>query len=442
MSASGQPVPETFSPAEVLAPAPAPPEHQRRRWVFGVIAVGIAAGLGAVYLLAFRAPEKPQAAPTAGIRTFKVVVGSLVRTVRLSGASSARNYALMSIPVFRGPDSRGSLTLIKLAKGGSMVKKGDIVALMDTQSAQDHIDDAQDTVEQSEQNILKRKAEQQVDWGNLQQTIKIARASLDKATLDHRVGEVKTEVERELLRLNLEEAQATSKQREADIAVTQAGDRAEVRILEITRAQTQIHLDRHLSDIVRFEMKAPMSGLVVMQQIFRSGEMAQIQQGDQVSPGQPMMKIVDPNSMQVEAPANQSESSLLRVGQTATVGLDAFPDLRFKGQVYSMGALAVRGHRENYFVRNVPVRVAIQGSDSRLIPDLSAWADVEVERQDNVVLAPREAVQMENGQATVYVKGPSQFERRAVTLGAATYTQVAVLEGLRAGEEVALSRPR
>jgi multidrug efflux pump subunit AcrA (membrane-fusion protein) len=403
--------------------------------------VGLAAGLGALYLLATRTAAKPQAAPTAGIRTVKAAVGSLIKTVRVSGVSSARHFALMTIPVFRGPESRANLTLTKIAKGGSMVKKGEVVALMDTQSAQDHIDDTRDGLEQAAQNVLKRKAEQRVDWGNLEQTLKIARASLEKATLEHRAGEVKTEVERELLRLNLEEAQATYKQREADIRDTRLSHEAELRILEISQKQNQIHLDRHLVDIEKFVMKAPMSGLVVMQQIFRGGEMAQIQEGDQVSPGQPIMKIVDPASMQVEATVNQSESGLLRIGQQATVGLDAFPELRFKAEVYSMGALAVRGHRESFFVRSVPVRVTIKGSDPRLIPDLSAWADIEVERHDNVLLVPREAVQMENGQAAVYVKAAGQFQKRGVTLGASNNTHVAVLEGLRAGEEVALSRP-
>jgi len=368
-------------------------------------------------------------------------VGALVRTVRVAGVIAARNYALMSVPVLRGPESRGNLTLMKLAKGGSYVNKGDLVALMDTQTAQDHIDDHKDTLAQSEQDMLKRKAEQAVDWGNLQQTLKLARANLDKATLEDRAGEVKTDVERELLRLNLEEAQATYKQREADLAVTREGDRAELRILEITHQRNQIHLDRHLVDIVRFEMKAPMPGLVVMQQVFRSGEMAQIQEGDQVSPGQPIMKIVDPRSMQIEASANQTQSSQLRVGQVATVGLDAFPELRLNSRVYSIGALAVRSSRESHYLRIVPLRIVIEGGDSRLIPDLSGWADVEVERHDNVIIVPCEAVHIDQGQAAVFVKGASQFEKRAVTLGPANHIQVAVLEGLRAGEEVALSPP-
>jgi multidrug resistance efflux pump len=322
-----------------------------------------------------------------------------------------------------------------------MVKKGDLVAQLDIQSAQDHIDDTRDTVAQSEQDILKRRAEQAVDWGNLQQTLRVARSGFEKAGLEYRTAEVKTDVERELLQLNLDEAEATYKQQDAEVA-TRQGDQAEIRILEITRDLNQAHLNRHLGDIVKFEMKAPMNGLIVMQQIFRGSEMAQIQEGDQVSPGQPIMKIVDPSSMQVEAAVNQSESSQLRISQPATIGLDAFPDLRFRGYVYSIGALAVRGGRESLYVRTVPARVAIQGSDARLIPDLSAWVEVEVERLEGVLLIPREAVLAEGGSTVTYVKGPGGFERRAITLGPGNSRQVVVVAGLTAGDEVALSRPQ
>jgi len=124
------------------------------------------------------------------------------------------------------------------------------------------------------------------------------------------------------------------------------------------------------------------------------------------------------------------------------VGLDAFPELRFKGHVYSIGALAIRSGRENFYVRSVPVRIAVDGRDARFIPDLSAWADVEVERQENVLLVPREAVQPEGGESVVYVKGASGFEKRTVEVGSRNGTHAVVLAGLQAGEEVALERPK
>lgn len=423
-------------------PAPARSGKRPRRRVPLLLAV-VLAGAAAAYLAWPKPQPRPQqTTPGTGVQTAKVVLGTLVRTIRVAGQSSARNYALMTIPVMRGPESRGSLTLMKLAKPGSSVTKGDLVAQLDTQSAQDHIDDAKDTVAQSEQDIRKRKAEQGVDWGNLQQTLRVARSNLEKAQLEDRAGQVKTEVERELLRLNLDEAQASYKQQQADIEASKASDQAELRMLEITQAQNKIHLDRHLVDIAKFEMKAPMSGLVVMQQVFRSGEMAQIQEGDQVTPGQQIMKIVDPASMQVEAAVNQSQSSQLRLGLPATVGLDAFPELRFKGHVYSVGALAARSGRDSYYIRSVPVRVAIQGSDSRLIPDLSAWADIEVERQENVLLVPREAVQFEGANSIVYLKRLEGLEKRVVILGLSNNSHVAVTSGLEAGEEVVVGAPK
>src|SRR5688500_6799257 len=101
------------------------------------------------------------------------------------------------------------------------------------------------------------------------------------------------------------------------------------------------HRYRHARDIQVFTIRAPIDGLVVMQQTFRGGEMASIQQGDRVGPGQPFMKIVNTKEMQVEAQLNQAASSDLRIGQRATIKLDAFPGLEFNGKVHSIGALAV-----------------------------------------------------------------------------------------------------
>ena len=443
MSVLPNPTPPPVPSPGGVSPTLVPTEPERRsRWKL-ILPLGLAV-LGAV--LAYQFWPRPQPAAKqalgGGVRTTKVAMGALIRTVRVGGQTSARNFALLTVPVFRGGENRGNLNLLKLAKPGSMVKKGDMMAQIDAQAALDRLDDANDSVEQAEANIRKRKAEQAVDSGNLQQNLRVAKADWDKARMDDQAAEVKTEIEREFLHLNAEEYAARYKQMEGDIPTSLASDKSELKIMEIDRDRQTIRRDRQAVDIKRFNIQAPMAGLVVMQPVYRAGEMGQIQEGDQVSAGQALMKIVDPFSMQVEATVNQSESSEFRIGQPAVVGLDAFPELRFKGRVYSIGALAVRSGRENYYVRSVPVRVAVEGRDPRFIPDLSAWADVEVERQENVLLAPREAVQSEGGESVVYVKGASGFEKRTVQLGPRNETHAVVLAGLRAGEEVALQPPK
>jgi hypothetical protein len=91
------------------------------------------------------------------------------------------------------------------------------------------------------------------------------------------------------------------------------------------------------------------------------------------------MMVVDAQSMQLEAWANQAESSLLRVGQSVDVRLDAHPGVSLPGRIYSIGALAVSSGGQNYYIRNIAVNIAIQGSDARLLPDLPASGDVALE---------------------------------------------------------------
>jgi membrane fusion protein (multidrug efflux system) len=209
-------------------------------------------------------------------------------------------------------------------------------------------------------------------------------------------------------------------------------------MVEITAARHKLHLANHVHDLVRFTMRAPMEGLVVMLQMWSGGEMRQIQVGDQVEPGRQFMKIVDPSSMQLDALVSQADSSQFRVGQTASIGLDAFPELQFHGRIYSIGALAVKGIWDTYYIRNIPVKVVIEGRDNRLIPDLSAWAHIPVDRQERALVVPAAAVRAEAGSSVVFVKEGSRFEKRPVTVGLRTPTLVSLLSGVQAGEQVAI----
>jgi multidrug efflux pump subunit AcrA (membrane-fusion protein) len=241
------------------------------------------------------------------------------------------------------------------------------------------------------------------------------------------------------LKLWLEEAQVYYAALQKDLVNTEALQKSQLKLLEYTRERHARHRDRHRGDVTRFTIRAPMGGLVVMQSIWRGGDMGQVQEGDQVNPGQAFMKIVDTQNMVVEANVNQVGSERLRVGQPATVHFDAFPEIRLAAKVYSIGALAVGGWRQNFYIRNVPVKIQLLENDPRVIPDLSASADVTLERKENTLLIPKEAVRLNGDKSFVYVKSGEQFIPRDIQLGEQNYTQAMVLAGLDGDEEVALN---
>jgi Cu(I)/Ag(I) efflux system membrane fusion protein len=150
------------------------------------------------------------------------------------------------------------------------------------------------------------------------------------------------------------------------------------------------------------------------------------------------MRVVDPDSMELDATMNQAESQMVRLGQRATVRFDAFPEIVLKGHVQSVGALALGGRRVNFNVRNVAVRLVLETVDPRVIPDLSASADVATSEPAGGLIVPREALSESGGKTIVYVKQGDAFVPREVEIAGVTNTQVAVASGIEEGEEIAL----
>ncbi|MDP8979317.1 MAG: efflux RND transporter periplasmic adaptor subunit [Acidobacteriota bacterium] len=335
-----------------------------------------AAGGGALWLQAEK--SQPATAVPAG-----------ARVLRLSGLTSARQFVNINAPKLRGGPEGGSqaMILMKLVKAGAAVKKGQLIADIDSQTVKDHVDDVADMVRQAKSDIVKRQAEQAVEWEIVQKNLRQSKADYEKAQLDARTAGILTEIERELLQLTVEETGARYKQLQKDLEYHRAANAAEIRILEITRDRQERHLLRHQRDLDHYTINAPMDGLAVMQQMFRGGDMTQIQEGDQIWPGMLFMKVVNTSTMQVEAKANQAESSDLRVGQKVKIHLDAFPGIEFTGTVHSIGALAVGGWMQNYYIRNIPVNIWIDGSDPHLIPDMSAACDITIEPESAAPVA-------------------------------------------------------
>src|SRR5258708_8548466 len=196
------------------------------------LAVVMVAG-GAFYLLQGKADVSPGKTPD--FKTAKVVAGPVTRPIRLTGQTSARKYANITAPILRGGEGgRGSLILLKLVKAGSRVKVGEEVASIDAQSTLDHIDDLADTVKQAESDVLKRKAEQAIQWETLQQTLRQAKADMDKARLDAQPAGLLTPIERQLLELNVQQTEARYKELQKSLSEQKTSFAADIQILQIT----------------------------------------------------------------------------------------------------------------------------------------------------------------------------------------------------------------
>jgi RND family efflux transporter MFP subunit len=218
--------------------------------------------------------------------------------------------------------------------------------------------------------------------------------------------------------------------------VKRRAERAERRALEIQRDRARRAMRHAEQNIAAMTMRAPQDGLVVLKNIWKNGQMGEVQEGEETRPGLPLMDIVDPSRMQVRARVNQADAPLLRLGQPVTIELDAYPGRRYRGRVRTIapaGVASVLSPR----VRTFAAVFVIDETDPTLLPDLTAAVDVELERVENVLVIPRASVAYESGAPVVWsAPGRSSVATR-VTLGPVSDTEVVITAGLREGANVA-----
>jgi HlyD family secretion protein len=403
--------------------------------------------------------------PIITVPTVAAVVGELDRKVRITGTVAAKNFAALLAPRIQGSRSntnRGgmggslgagpaggggpggadfNLVLIHLSKAGIHVKKDDVVAEFDPTNQLQRLDDYKDTVIQTDNSIKKMMASLAATKEAHDQTIRASKATWDQALLDLQTIPVRSDIDKEKYKLAVEQAEAQYKQLQYEDALLVESQRAQIRVSELSRGQSNIELQRAQNNVGRMTVKSPMDGIAVMASIVRNGEYGQVREGDQVNAGQPFLTIVDPSSMVLNATVNQVDAERLRLGMKATMHLDAYPDIELPGTLIGIGAMSKTSTFRAGFVGEIPIRLKIEKMDTRVIPDLTGSAEVVLGSEHNAVLVPRAAVFEENGGSFVFIQGPEGFTKKQVQPGLSSFTDVAIQSGLQKGDVVALQRP-
>ena len=467
--------PQLTPKINVPGPSVVPPRQPERRKtaLWGVLVVIAVLGAGSAYYLNTRAQNKVSGGgtPVVTVPTVAVSLGTLSKTVRISGTVQARNFALLLAPRIMGsradfnrggsgrqpgqgggggggmmgggggPGGDFGLVLLSLQKPGTRVKAGDTVASFDPQFQIQRFDDYKDSVVQLENTIRKSMANLAATKEAHDQQIRTAKADWDSAILDLKTADVRSRIDAEKYKLAVEEAELKYKQLVAEAGMVDESQRAQIRASELDRDQSRIELQRAENNVKRMTIKAPMDGIVVMQSIVRNGEFGQIREGDQVAAGQPFMQIVDPASMVLNGTVNQVDAERLRLGMKAMIRLDAYPDVELPGTLIGIGAMSKVSTFRAGYIGEIPVRVKIEKADARLIPDLTGSAEIVTGVEADTLVAPRTAVFEEDGHSFVFVQGPDGWTRKQVDLGLSSFTAVSIRSGLQKGEVIALQRP-
>jgi Cu(I)/Ag(I) efflux system membrane fusion protein len=157
-------------------------------------------------------------------------------------------------------------------------------------------------------------------------------------------------------------------------------------------------------------------------------------EGQYVTPATELYMIADLSKVWVYADIYEYELPWVKVGDPVEMRLAGVPGRIFKGHLAFIYPYAEAK------TRTIKVRLVFDNADLLLKPELFADVTIYAGKQVDAVVIPSEAVIRSGAQTRVLiVRGAGKFEPRKVTAGLASNGDVAILDGVKAGEEVVIS---
>jgi RND family efflux transporter MFP subunit len=225
----------------------------------------------------------------------------------------------------------------------------------------------------------------------------------------------------------VDDAQAKDLSAEGQVDASQSN-------LEVTQSQLESARDKKQHDQVLFDyakITAPFAG-VVTQRYANLGTLMQAGTNSSTQ-AMPLVRLSEDDRFRLVIPVPESYVHYIHINDPVSVVVPSL-SRTVPGKVARFSVDV----RED--TRTMHTEVDVMNPDRLLLPGLYAQARITLERKNNAIAVPLQAVNQQNDQATVFVVGSSnKVENRTVVLGIQTATDAEVVSGLQEGEMVIVS---
>ena len=313
--------------------------------------------------------------------------GTLPGVVTASGELEAVRRVNVS------PKRQGVLNAL-LVDEGDVVRKGQVLARMDSGDLRDRLDELKALERQAQADFDARQADFR------RREILFQRGAISAADLDD-------------FRARYLTSQA---------ALVAAQERIQQRSVES-------------DDLL---IRAPFDG-VITQRFAEPGAFVTPTTTASATAGATSSSIVElSQGLEVAAKVPESDIGRIRVGQSASVRVDAYPDQRFEARVREIAPRAVKTDN----VTSFEVELDLIGPAPDLRIGMTVDVNFQTGRTNASTLVPTVAIVTEEGKPGVLMVGAQDQPRfQAVELGASSGSQTAIINGVKPGTKVFIDLP-
>jgi len=354
------------------------------------------------------------------ITAFLFFTGALSPAIKVQVATVSQTYPSQTFTLLNGSGyvvaqhkaalaSKVTGRIIELnVEEGSRVKKGDILARLES-------DDVKSLRDQAGANLSAARA-----------NLESARASLQDATLAFNRNQQLVK-KGYIAQSDYDTSDARYKNAKAAVAAAESSVKASDSALKGAEVSIDYTILRAPFDAVVLTKNADVGDIVTP-----IGATANVQSA--------VVTVADMNSLIVEVDVSESNIRNVKVGQPCEIQLDALPDARFRGQVHMVVPTADRAKA------TVMVKVRFVDKDSRILPEMSAKVaflsrEVATEEMKSFTAVNQTALITKNGVKKIFLVEGDRLKEVNVTTGKQMGDMVEISQGAKAGDKIVLSPP-
>lgn len=358
--------------------------RKKLKWIIlGLILIGISA------FLYMQSHPAQQATPGQAMQNivFTAAKETLVNNVEVKGKSLYQQETMVYAPF-------GSKVAEWVAADGQQVQEGDVLFKLDGSAL--------------ESEITKEEA------------------SIRKAELESELAQYAEKVKETALGAGVSETERV------DVLTGRETSRLNRELTEVNLGMQRKELGEKRERLAAADYRSPASGIFLYE--------SSAKRPHAVTENQYVGKIVQLDQLQMLALVGEQDVFRIKPGMPVQVKLTAVKDVTLKGQVQKVSKFAKTGTDESSLGQLAQFEVIISLEKSEyLIAGLSLSGEIETARKEEALVIPAMAVLKEAGNTYVMLdKGDGQTEKKSVKTGMETPEKIEILEGLQAGDVVAL----
>lgn len=199
----------------------------------------------------------------------------------------------------------------------------------------------------------------------------------------------------------------------------------------------QYQLQRYERQLKNVTVLAPQDGMVVYAKNDYDDDSSRIRVGASVHYQQRLIDLPDFSSWRIEARIHESLIQQVKMGQKATINIDAFQNLPLSGEVERISVLP-DSNRWMMDTKEYIVNLAVSTTTLPLKPGMTAKSEILMDSLKDVLYVPVQAISTVDGKALAYVVTETGPVERQVIVGQCNDKYAEIKSGLREGDRVML----